>query len=114
MHFVYFLVDPRDNHIFYVGQTTNPGKRLKSHIRGALAYKGHNPRKEARIRAIAVQGLDVYMEIHCKVYSKLDADLHETELIHTLPGLTNLDKGRVTYQPRNKVNRWHSNQLVLA
>ena len=32
--FIYHLIDPRTREVFYVGQTVDPGQRLKEHVIG--------------------------------------------------------------------------------
>lgn len=51
-HFVYELVDPRDNSIFYVGITVNLLRRYNQHIQ----RNGENPQKDQRIREITNAG----------------------------------------------------------
>lgn len=61
-YYVYLLVDPRDNHVFYVGKGT--GQRLLAH--GVAADLGHQTgesQKTARIRAIRASGLGPIIEV---------------------------------------------------
>ena len=43
--FIYFLIDPRDSHIKYVGQTRRGKKRLRDHLRAASNPSHHGMRK---------------------------------------------------------------------
>lgn len=51
-HYVYELIDPRDNSIFYVGLTAGLLKRYKQHMR----RDGSNSQKDQRIQEILASG----------------------------------------------------------
>ena len=51
-HFVYELVDPRDNSVFYVGVTRDLYKRFRDHMR----CDGTNVQKDYRIQEIVASG----------------------------------------------------------
>lgn len=63
--FIYRLVDPRNNEIFYVGQTYDPRERYYAHI----ACKSSNTAKDARITELRQLGLRPRFEIIEKIIS---------------------------------------------
>ena len=56
--YIYTLVNPLNNEIFYVGYTNNPKRRLREHIR----YK-YNPSKDSIINEILISGLEPTLNI---------------------------------------------------
>ena len=69
--YVYFLIDPRTNEIFYVGKGT--GKRCHCHVSDAKHGRGLNPAKERRINEILHAGFDVKVHIFQKFTSEAEA-----------------------------------------
>lgn len=59
-YYVYHLIDPRDDSVFYVGKGT--GKRCFQHKQDAIAHRNNNIQKENRIREIIKSGSDVIVE----------------------------------------------------
>lgn len=55
--YIYGLIDPRDNTIFYVGQTYQPDQRMKNHISEAMTtpIRALGP-KYRRVRDILTAG----------------------------------------------------------
>ena len=99
-YYVYVLVDPRDDSIFYVGKGT--GGRLLAHGDEALLRTGPAGQsgKVARIREIREAGLEPRIDV---VRHGLDEDqaFHvEGALIDGVDGLTNVVRGHGTAQGR--------------
>lgn len=63
--FIYVLIDPRIEQVFYVGSSENPKKRLASHIREARASLSHlhQTKKEAYITAMLANGVQPTMSV---------------------------------------------------
>ena len=86
--YVYVLVDPRDNQIFYVGKGT--GHRLLQHGREAdLSSDRSTSSKTARIRQIRAHGLEPRLDIVRHGLTEAEAFLVEASLIDCITGLTN-------------------------
>ncbi len=100
--YVYALVDPRGDQIFYVGKGT--GSRLLSH--GAAADLEGGPglsAKVARIKEIRAAGLEPWIDvIRHGLGTEAEAFGFESALIDTLPQLTNIVAGQ------------HSSRVPLA
>lgn len=79
--YVYALVDPRDNHIFYVGKGT--GNRVYQHAQAALADDSQSL-KFSTIREIKDLGLDVEYYIIRHNLTEQEAYLVESSLIDLL------------------------------
>jgi hypothetical protein len=73
-YFVYLLVDPRNDQIFYIGKGTK--NRPYDHIKEVNRNKPSNQFKFNRIKEILCDGYDVEI-----IY--FDCDLEETEAIRT-------------------------------
>ena len=56
-YYVYILIDPRNNKIFYVGK--GKGNRINKHLLGTLNDKTHETEKIKKIREIQNSGLEV-------------------------------------------------------
>ena len=56
-YYVYLLIDPRDNKVFYVGK--GKGNRINQHLLGALDDKTNETEKIKKIREIQNTGLEV-------------------------------------------------------
>ena len=99
-YYVYWLRDPRDGAVFYVGK--GEGDRLFQHVKclEADGAPGDESEKESRIRAIAAAGLHVEHAIVRHNMDEKDALLLEAVLIDLLPSLgaplTNLVEGHGT------------------
>jgi hypothetical protein len=93
-HYVYLLVDPRCNSVFYVGQGI--GMRAGDHEAETLARSsgGVLSDKHERIRDIEASGKKVRIDYLRVNLSKREADLVEGSAIDALhPGLTNKIRG---------------------
>lgn len=60
MYYVYHLIDPRNNQVFYVGKGT--GNRCYQHQKDAKAIRNLNIAKENRIREILADGKEIRVE----------------------------------------------------
>ena len=89
--YTYFLVDPRNNEIFYVGKGT--GNRIGAHARLVRRGQVDNAAKCERIHQIHEAGLDVVENFHSHHDDESEAFAVERKLIATLPNLTNLSNG---------------------
>lgn len=91
--FVYKLIDPRDNVIFYVGITARPKIRFQSHRNDRLSAAW------PRIREIQNCGHECRMEIISEFSDRNSALEHEHKLISSLPELLNKDRHRRRMAP---------------
>lgn len=107
-YYTYFLIDPRNDEIFYVGKGT--GKRSGTHAR--LVRRGYvdNAAKCERIRQIHDAGLEVVECINSRHSDEGEAFAEERKLIATLPNLTNLSRGCETEAQKAAVRA----RLLLA
>jgi len=80
-YYVYHLIDPRTNEVFYIG------KGIKD--RAATSSQGGNMAKDARIMDIEDAGHVVAWRIVKYFPDELSALMYESLSIHTTPGLTN-------------------------
>lgn len=92
-YYVYELVDPRDDLVFYVGKASSGGGRLSAHIREAK--RGYGTRKNDRIREILSQGYKVIRHKVAHFDRQDDAFAFEKERIahYGLQNLTNMTPG---------------------
>ena len=92
-YYVYALVDPRDDTIFYVGKGT--GQRLLAHGLEADIKSDDrgNRAKLARIRDIRASGTEPRLDVVRHGLEESDAFMVEAALIDCLPGLTNAVAG---------------------
>ena len=99
--YVYALIDPRDNRVFYIGKGT--GQRLLSHGREALLKADSGPRSEkvARIRDIRRSGHEPRIDILRHGIEEAEAFLVEATLIDCMEGLSNAVAGHNTDQGRS-------------
>lgn len=80
-YYVYLLVDPRDNKIFYVGK--GKGDRVFAHVHGAIATEGESDKLNT-IRDIQRAGLEVRHYIVRHGLEEKEAFLVESVLIDLL------------------------------
>ncbi len=86
--YVYVLVDPRSDEVFYVGKGT--GARLLAHgLAADLASERGQSRKLDRIREIRAAGTEPRLEIVRHALDEAQALLVEAALIDCLTTLTN-------------------------
>ena len=92
-YYVYLLIDPRNNKIFYVGK--GKGNRINQHLLGALNDKTNETEKIKRIREIKNSGLDVKHVILRHELTEKEAFEVESAVIDVLgkDNLTNLLTG---------------------
>lgn len=96
-YYVYLLIDPRDNKIFYVGKGKE--RRAFQHVIDALSGRVFNSIKHDRIKEILDSNQKVIVKIFSDHLSELDAFKLERELIEVLActGLANMVHGVVTF-----------------
>lgn len=93
-HYVYLLIDPRDNRVFYVGKGT--GDRCFAHVAAAdlvNTIPGEDEAKLGRIKAIQQCGKNVRIDILRHGLEEHEAFLVESVAIDLVDGLTNEVKG---------------------
>jgi hypothetical protein len=85
VYYIYSLINPLDNKIFYVGQTVNPTKRFKDHMGHLKESARENKEKVKIINAILKNGnKPVFKVLQCVWGLKSDAEKAETEHIINL------------------------------
>lgn len=91
--YVYELVDPRDDSVFYVGKSSVGNSRLAQHRRDAR--HGYGTKKNERIREIESQGYKVVRRKIAHFYDQQDAFEFEKERIahYGMHNLTNMTPG---------------------
>lgn len=109
MYYVYELIDPRDDAVFYVGKGKNG--RIDQHE--AEARKGRQSRKCDRIRAIECAGLKIKKRKVSTHADEVEAYQAEADLIcfYGLANLTNaipggigaMSRGQTIYEDRKVV-----------
>lgn len=92
-YYVYHLIDPRDNCVFYVGKGT--GDRYNHHERDAAKLRFANAEKEARIHKIWDSGMKVKKKKVRTFNSEDAAFLFEKQEIERIgiENLTNISGG---------------------
>jgi hypothetical protein len=82
VYYIYCLINPLDNKIFYVGQTTSPTKRFKDHMTHLKDSARENKEKIKIINAIVENGnKPLFKILQCVWGLKCDAEKIETEHI---------------------------------
>lgn len=61
MHHIYYLVDPNDRTVRYVGKTKTPKSRLRAHIQDGRA--SNNTEKKRWIRGLLANGQEPVMVV---------------------------------------------------
>lgn len=92
-YYVYVLIDPRDDKVFYVGK--GKGNRVNQHLLGALDEQSVETDKIRRIREIQSLGLNVGLDIIRHELTEKEAFEVECSLIDLigLHNLTNIQGG---------------------
>ena len=103
-YYVYVLVDPRTESIFYVGKGT--GQRLLAHGDEALLKADPGPRsgKVSRIHDIRAAGLEPRIDVVRHGLDEDDAFQVEGALIDSLGGLTNAVRGHGAERGRESLD----------
>ncbi len=93
LHYVYLLIDPRTDNIFYVGK--GYGNRINQHLSDALEAKTIETKKILTIRAIEQAGLEVKLVILRHKLNSKEAFEVESAVIDLLEkrNLTNIVSG---------------------
>ncbi len=108
-YFVYELIDPRDNSVFYVGKGS--GKRDEDH------KAGDKDKKQKRIHNIEAAGYEVKRVIIGRYDTEDEAFAVETILIKWVYGydnLTNIDPGKYHAVVRPKYQKDEANYTVIS
>jgi hypothetical protein len=102
--YVYALIDPRNNKIFYIGKGT--GKRLLDHGHRAhlIAESRTESAKISRIREIRSIGCEPHIDIIHHGLSESEALLMEAGLIDSIADLTNVVSGHGAIKGRSSLN----------
>lgn len=105
--YVYFLIDPRTEEIFYVGKGCK--NRVREHRKKVLRGDVDNAQKAARIEEIELSGRRCKEMVLCYCASEKDAYSVERQLIQALRpfGLTNALRG-------NSALSWREQQALSA
>ena len=89
--YVYALVDPRDNAVFYIGKGN--GRRMYQHERDVRRGKSQNAAKSGRIADILAAGLRVVCRVLAVFTTDAEAFKAERAFIAAHAGLTNANAG---------------------
>ena len=102
-YYVYVLVDPRDDSIFYVGKGT--GQRLLAHGYEALLQADPGPRsgKVARIRELRSAGYEPRIDVVRHGLTEQEAFLIEAALVDCVGKLTNKVAGHGAAEGRSSL-----------
>lgn len=105
-YYVYVLVDPRDECVFYVGKGSK--QRLRAHGREAGLTPEENPKsaKVRRIRAIRAAGSEPRVDVVRHGLDEAQALLVEAALIDALDGLVNVVDGHGSEQGREPLSEY--------
>jgi hypothetical protein len=100
--YFYYLKDPKDNAIRYIGQSKNPKERLSKHIHDSKRGRDKNTRKVRWILSLLRENLKPILEVFETHLGSIDAaHIREWQLIkqHLAQGhdLTNGNDGGVPY-----------------
>lgn len=76
-YFIYFLIDPRNEKVFYVGYTQNWNARYRTHISRSETTQQTNPQHKQYIKEILDANLLPAMHLREEVYNKADAKIRE-------------------------------------
>lgn len=109
--YVYVLIDPRDDNVFYVGKGMN--RRWADHLQEWRAGSVSNSRKFERIGAIVNSGHEIVARCVESALTETKALFIERYLIETigLANLTNLGRGHETSQVKTRA--WARKSLPL-
>lgn len=101
--YVYTLIDPRADAIFYVGKGTRG--RISQHVKAAKRNRVDNAAKTIRILEILAAGAEVIERKVFEDLTELEAFAKEREMIAQigLSNLTNMSPGGLTAIDRSKL-----------
>jgi hypothetical protein len=101
-YYVYFLIDPRDKKVFYVGKGKD--KRIDAHMKQWLKKQNININKDNRINEIETDGYQVIKQIYKDKLSEKEAFKIEREMIDKfgIDNLTNIAPYQITNKERSK------------
>ena len=113
-HYIYALVNPISNKIFYIGRSVNPQRRLKQHLSEKVAKKTN--KKLAIINDILCQGQTVKMVIldiidtdNIKIAEKLEEAWVAQKTLEKHPLVNHKYSRRMSpkwYVPKNKNSKF--------
>lgn len=119
-YYVYQLIDPRNDEVFYVGKGS--GNRINQHEHAAKRFDSSNSRKTQRILDILKDGETVTKFIYAKNLLEQDAFDLERELIKEIgrEKLTNYHSGvktdkehaRLLFQRIKPIRKWAADRLL--
>lgn len=78
LHFIYELIDPRTDTVFYIGITNDPNQRFQAHLHDAKT----NDKKSERIEQLREESFEPRMRILEIVETREEAIERETYWIH--------------------------------
>jgi hypothetical protein len=82
IYYIYSLINPLDNKVFYIGVTANPTKRFKDHLSHLTDKAKENKNKVQIIKAILNNGdKPLFKVLQCVYGIKLDAEKIESKFI---------------------------------
>ncbi len=102
-YYVYFLIDPRDGEVFYIGK--GKGNRKSQHVIKTRNGSEPNSVKARRIREILSDGCAVIEHVHASSLTEPEAFRVERELIRLHKadgGLTNIVGGVISQAESDK------------
>lgn len=103
--YVYVLIDPRSDRIFYVGKGT--GDRARQHEREAALDRGVNEAKRATIRSIHADGLRAVIGIVGSGLTESEAlRLERALIVRAHKRLVNISHGGMSEADRVKIIAW--------
>lgn len=106
--YVYFLCDPRDNNVFYVGK--GKGCRMYNHVRLSKTYPDRNCQKTAKIQDIISHGHRVKYFVLKDGLSEFDALQLEASAMRSI-GIENLTNYSNRIPQAEKQVIWATNFL---
>jgi hypothetical protein len=104
-YYVYLLIDPRNNRIFYVGK--GKGNRINQHLLVALNNHTHETKKINKIRDIQNAGLEVKLDIlrhglnedvAFEIESSIIDTIGKENLTNSVLGQDSEDRGRMNLE----------------
>jgi len=108
--YIYFLLDPRNNKVRYIGITNDPKNRLDMHIRNKEAIKESPKRKW--IERLAKEGLYPTMLLVARFESRVDCEKVERQLIWEFSERQKIYNSKHTYREEKPGTILHLSKLI--